>query len=233
MPHRNHKLVVHNDPKSVGSEAFRTLRTNIQFTSPDRELKAIMVTSAAPEEGKSTVAANLAVAFSETGQKTLLLDCDLRKPTVHKILGIHRTPGLTSLLVGDAGWDDVLREVDIPNLYAIPSGPVPPNPAELIGSRAMRAVLQEVREGFDLVIVDAPPVVAVADASILSTMVDGVLFTLAAGDVTREVAQHAKTMLEQANANLLGVVFNRIDPSDKKSYQYYYYYSSDAETDDD
>ena len=123
--------------------------------------------------------------------------------------------------------------MEIPNLYAIPSGPVPPNPAELIGSRAMRAVLQEVREGFDLVIVDAPPVVAVADASILSTMVDGVLFTLAAGDVTREVAQHAKTMLEQANANLLGVDFNRSDPSDKKSYQYNYYYSSDAETDDD
>ncbi|HHT74310.1 MAG TPA: CpsD/CapB family tyrosine-protein kinase [Firmicutes bacterium] len=233
MPLRD-SLIVHNDPKSVGSEAFRTLRTNLQFTSPDRQLRVILVTSAAPGEGKSTISSNLAVAFSQAGLRTLLLDCDLRKPTVHKIVGLHNSPGLTSLLVGEVKREDVVKDVGVPNLSVIPSGPVPPNPAELLGSQAMRNVLNAVREEFDMVVVDAPPIVAVTDAAVLCPLVDGVLLTVAAGEVPRELAQHARSLLENANANVLGVVLNRINPSAQKNYQYYYYYYSEvAETSDD
>ncbi|KLU40128.1 MAG: CpsD/CapB family tyrosine-protein kinase [Limnochordia bacterium] len=233
MPLRD-SLIVHNDPKSVGSEAFRTLRTNLQFTSPDRQLRVILVTSAAPGEGKSTISSNLAVAFSQAGLRTLLLDCDLRKPTVHKIVGLHNSPGLTSLLVGEVKREDVVKDVGVPNLSVIPSGPVPPNPVELLGSQAMRNVLNAVREEFDMVVVDAPPIVAVTDAAVLCPLVDGVLLTVAAGEVPRELAQHARSLLENANANVLGVVLNRINPSAQKNYQYYYYYYSEvAETSDD
>jgi len=223
MPLKN-TVVVHTDPKSVGSEAFRTLRTNLQFTSPDRELRVVLVTSATPGEGKSTVSSNLAVAFSQAGKRTLLMDCDLRKPVVHKNFGIHRAPGLTSLLVGEAGLDEVLRKVEVPNLTVLPSGPVPPNPAELLGSKAMAGILSEMRATFDLVIVDAPPIVAVTDAAVLCPLVDGVVLTVASGQLPRELAQHAKSLLDKANAHILGVVLNRINPAHQRNYQYYYYY---------
>lgn len=227
------QLVVHSDPKSVGSEAFRTLRTNLHFTSPDRDLRSILNTSSGPSEGKSTVMANLAVAFSQSGQRTLLIDCDLRKPTVHKIFGMHSAPGLTSYLVGEVELDKIIRDTGIPNLSVIPSGPVPPNPAELVGSKMMKEFVDWAKKEYDMVLVDAPPIVAVTDAAILSTLVDGVLLTVASGDVHKELAQHAKSLLEKANANILGVVLNRINPTEQRSYQYYYYYAETAGTSDD
>lgn len=226
----NGRLIVHNDPKSVGSEAFRTLRTNLRFTCPDGQLRVVLVTSATPGEGKSTVAANLAVVFSQAGQKTLLIDCDLRKPVAHKIFGVHKTPGLTSFLVGGAGREEVLKNVGVPNLTVVPAGPVPPNPAELLGSQAMRTVVGKAREEFDIVVIDTPPIVAVTDAAVLSPLVDGVLLTVAAGNVPRELVQHAKSLLEQANARILGVVLNRVNPADTRHQHYYYYYAETAGT---
>ena len=233
MAQKSRELVVHSDPKSVGSEAFRTLRTNLHFTSPDRDLRSILMTSSGPSEGKSTVIANLAVAFSQSGHRTLLIDCDLRKPTVHKIFGMHNAPGLTSYLVGEVGLDKIIRDTGIPNLSVIPSGPVPPNPAELVGSKVMKDCVEWATQEYDMVLIDAPPIVAVTDAAILSTLVDGVLLTVHSGKVPREMAQHAKSLLDKANARILGVVLNRINPKEQRSYQYYYYYAETAGTSDD
>lgn len=224
MPRANSHLIVHKDPKSIGSEAFRTLRTNLQFSSPDRRLQVILMTSTGPGEGKSTVMANLGAAFGQTGQKTLLVDCDLRRPNVHRIFGLHNGPGLTSHLVGEVDLEQIKRDVGVTNLTIITAGPIPPNPSELLGSVAMKEFLEKVRAQYDVVLLDAPPVVAVTDAQILSPLVDGVLLTVASGETPKELAVQAKTLLEQAQANILGVVLNRINPADHKEYQYYYYY---------
>ena len=229
MAHSNsNHLVVHKDPKSVGSEAFRTLRTNLQFASPDKPLKTILMTSTGPGEGKSTVMANLAIAFAQSGQNTLLVDCDLRRSNVHRIFGMHNGLGLTSHLVGEAGIEQVMMDPGLPNLTVIPAGPIPPNPSEILGSNAMKEFVAKVKSQYDMVLLDAPPVVAVTDAQILSPLADGVLLTVAAGETPKELALQAKSLLQQAQANILGVVLNRLNPEDQKEYQYYYYYYGES-----
>ncbi len=221
-------LIVHGDPKAVGSEALRTLRTNLQFTSPDQELKTILLTSVGPGDGKSTVSSNLAVAWAQSGQRVALIGCDLRKPVLHKIFSIANAPGLTGLLTGKAELDDVVVPIkQIPNLDVIPSGPVPPNPAELLQSKAMVACLEELRARYDIILCDGTPVIAVTDAAVMANQVDGTVLVISAHQVPRDVALHAKTLLDQANARLLGVVLNRVRPQDRKNYHYYYY--DDAE----
>lgn len=229
MAHSNsNHLVVHKDPKSVGSEAFRTLRTNLQFASPDKPLKTILMTSTGPGEGKSTVMANLAIAFAQSGHNTLLVDCDLRRPNVHKIFGLQNRIGLTSHLVGEVEREQVVIDVGISNLTVIPAGPIPPNPSEILGSNAMKEFVARVKTKYDMVLLDAPPVVAVTDAQILSPLADGVLLTIASGQTPTELALHAKSLLQRAKANILGVVLNRINPEDQKDYQYYYYYYGES-----
>lgn len=213
----------------MASEAFRILRTNLQFTSPDRELKTMLVTSAGPGEGKSTVTANLAAAWAQSGARVLLVSCDLRRPTIHRIFGISNTPGLTGYLAGGASVEEVIQPTSVPGLDLIASGPVPPNPAELLQSKAMGQFLRAVREDYDVVICDGAPVMAVTDAAVVASQTDGTILVVGAGQTPREAAIHAKELLEQAKANILGVVLNKINVRDQKNRYYYYYRYSEAE----
>jgi capsular exopolysaccharide synthesis family protein len=226
---KEHPLIVHGDPKAIGSEAFRTLRTNLRFISPDQELKTLLITSVGPGDGKSTISSNLSVALAQSGQRVVLVGCDLRKPVLHKIFGVSNTVGLTNLLTGNATLDAItMPTADVPNLDLIPSGPIPPNPAELLQSKAMANVIASLREKYDSVVFDGAPVIAVTDAAVMANQVDGTVIVIRAHDVPRDAALHAKTLLEQANARILGVVLNGVRPQDQKNYQYYYYYE-DAE----
>lgn len=218
---RYRNLITKNNQKSPISEAFRTLRTNIQFTSVDSELNSIMVTSATPQEGKSTVSANLAVVMAQSGKKTLFVDADLRKPTVHYTFSIPNREGLTNLLVGNMNLDQLVQKTDVENLSILTSGPIPPNPAELLGSKAMGRFIEESMTKYDMVIFDTPPVIAVADAQILASQVNGVLLVVNSGKTKQEIALKSKNLLSKVNANILGTILNNRKVSDSN---YYYYY---------
>jgi protein-tyrosine kinase len=215
-------LITISNPKSPISESFRTLRTNIQFASVDRELKTIMATSTGPSEGKSTTIANLAVVMAQSEKKVILVDTDLRKPTVHHTFGLQNRTGLTSYLAGQDSLDAILQETDLPNLSVITSGPIPPNPAELLGSKAMERFIEELSFNYDQILFDTPPVIAVTDAQILAAKLDGVLLVIDAGNTNKDVALKAKTSLENVKANILGVVLNN-KKMQGDSYYYYYY----------
>lgn len=200
-------LITLSDPRSPISEAYRTLRTNLQFVSLDKPLRTILVTSAGPEEGKSTLIANLAIAMAQGERKVILVDCDLRRPSLHKLFGLGSRQGLTSMIVAEGGSAELpLQETGVPGLTLVASGPLPPSPADLLGSRRMDAVLATLKERADVVLLDSPPVVAVSDAAVLATKVDGVLLVVSAGHTRREGVQAAKAKLEKVNANLLGAV---------------------------
>lgn len=217
-------LITHLDPKSPVAEAFRTLRTNIQFASPDKPLKTMMITSAGPAEGKSTVLANLAVAMAQSGQKTVVVDADMRRPTQHKLFNIPQTPGLTNILVGKSTIEHALQASGIEGLSILPSGPIAPNPSELLGSKTMDSLIKTLTEMADMVIFDVPPVVAVTDAAVLARRLDGVLLLINSGSVQQEAALKAKELLENVKANILGVVLNNVSSKDGPAYYYYYYY---------
>ncbi|MEI8588241.1 polysaccharide biosynthesis tyrosine autokinase, partial [Acinetobacter baumannii] len=174
MEHKR-KLVTKNDPKSPISEQYRTIRTNIQFSSVDEEIRTIMVTSSGPGEGKSTTTANLAVVFAQQGKRVLLVDADLRKPTVHYTFNLMNTSGLTSVLTNQMTLMESVKAIDMKNLFILPSGPIPPNPAELLGSKAMDYFMKAALEEFDIILFDTPPVLAVTDAQILSNKCQGTI----------------------------------------------------------
>ena len=225
-------FIVQNEPKSPISEAFRTLRTNIKFSSMDKPLKTILVTGPIPEVGKSSVSINLALTIAQNKEKIVVIDADFRKPTLHKIFGQDAKTGLANILIGDKKLKDVVRnltKID-PYLYFIPSGPIPPNPSELLGSNKMKELLKELKNEFDIILIDSPPIVVVTDALVLANEVDGVIMVLNFGEVTRETAKQAKQLLEKVNANILGVVLNKIDMEKEGHYypyNYYYYYGDD------
>ncbi|MFB5065673.1 MAG: CpsD/CapB family tyrosine-protein kinase [Candidatus Wallacebacter cryptica] len=222
------RLVVQEDPKAVSSEAFRTLRTNLQFASPDVELRAVLFTSPGPVEGKSTVSSNLAVSVAQTGTEIVLVDSDLRKPTVHKIFGLNNSVGLTSVLTGQIKLEDAVQKTKIDGLSVLTSGPIPPNPAELLQSKSMRGIVERLKQEHERVLFDAPPVLPVADAMILSAYVDGVIMVISANHVPREMAVRAKELLENTNARLLGVVLNQVKYSRDGEQYYYNYYTSES-----
>lgn len=200
-------LVTLSDPRSPISEAYRTLRTNLQFVSLDKPLRTILVTSAGSDEGKSTLIANLAIAMAQGERKVILVDCDLRRPCLHKLFGLGSREGLTSMMVAEGGSaEPPLQETGVPGLTLLASGPLPPSPSDLLGSRRMDGVLATLKERADVVLLDSPPVVAVSDAAVLATKVDGVLLVVSAGHTRREGVQAAKAKLEKVNANLLGAV---------------------------
>lgn len=209
-------IIVSNNPKSPVSEAFRTLRTNLQFSTIDDSIKSLVITSAGPGEGKSTIIANLAVTMAQSGKKVLLIDCDLRKPSIHKKLGVSNSSGMTNLLIQKRPIDECIIETEIKNLYVITSGPIPPNPAELLGSNRMKSLLKEFENVFDITLIDAPPVLAVTDAQILSTISSGVILNTAYGQTEKEALIKAKDLLEKIGIKILGVVLNKI-PMDKSS----------------
>jgi len=204
-------LITVADPRSPVSEAYRTLRTNLDFSSLDKPIKTMLVTSAGPEEGKSTVLANLAVTTAQTGRKVILVDCDLRRPTLHYIFNLKNDVGLTTMVVDDAAMESPpLQDTGVEGLQLVSSGPLPPNPSELLGSRRMEDIIADLLERADVVLFDAPPVVAVTDAAVLATKVDGVLLVVNAGGTKRDYARAAKARLEKVNANLLGAVLNNV-----------------------
>lgn len=216
------QLIVHEDAKSPISEAYRTLRTNIQFSKSDGDLKVLMFTSAGPGEGKSTTAANTAVAIAQAGQRVIIVDCDLRKPVQHKIFG-QRNQGVTNILVERLSMQEFIKPTAIENLWVLTSGPIPPNPSELLGTKRMAELLEELKGQFDYVIVDAPPAVAVTDASVLASKVDGICLILYSGQVRPEMAQKAKDLLTKANGHIVGVILNRVEIEEEHAYYYYYY----------
>lgn len=216
-------IITDINPKSPISEAYRTLRTNIDFSSIDEQLKVIMLTSAGPGEGKSTTATNLAVAFAQSDRKVLIIDADLRKPTMHHTFMTTNRWGLTNILTGQSRPAEVIVETYIPNLSLLPSGPIPPNPSEILASKRMTAFLDEMRTEYDVVVIDTPPALAVTDAQIVSTRCDGVIMVINSGKVKREMAQKVKSNLEHVKARILGVVLNNVDRKSGEGYYYYYY----------
>lgn len=212
------------DPKSPTTEAFRTLRTNIQFSSVDKKLKTIIVTSSTPSEGKSTIAVNLAGIMAQGEEKVLLIDCDLRKPRVHRLFGISNSKGLTNILVGDNVVEEVAYKYEgLENFEIITSGPIPPNPAELLGSKRMNMFLQTVKEEYDMVILDTSPVGVVTDSAVLSTIADGILLVAAAGQTDIEKVVRGKELLDKVGANIIGTILNKVPIGGKSYYQYGYY----------
>ncbi|MFC4025119.1 CpsD/CapB family tyrosine-protein kinase [Oceanobacillus longus] len=216
-------LITKLNPKSPVSEQYRTIRTNIQYASVDNEIKSLLVTSSGPSEGKSTTIANLAVVYAQTGKKVLLIDADLRKPTVHYTFRLDNLRGLSNILVGQNTLDEAVNRTDVDNLDVISCGPIPPNPSELLASRKMADFLKEVTAAYDLVIFDTPPVLAVTDAQILANIVDGSLLVVRSKHTDLEAANKAKEILEPAQAKLLGTVLNG---REKKASNYYYYYGT-------
>lgn len=220
------RLIVQEQAKSPIAEAYRTLRTNIQFSKSDGELKTIMFTSSGPGEGKSTTTSNTAVAMAQSGKRVILIDCDLRKPVQHKIFA-KRNKGVTNALVEEIDPLKLLQETEVDNLLLLPSGPIPPNPSELLGAARMQQIIECLKEHCDLLIIDAPPVVAVTDASVLAAKVDGIALVVNAGSNRPEMVQKAKELLVKAKGHILGVVLNRVEIEEEHAY-YYYYYGDEA-----
>ncbi|MGP4060966.1 CpsD/CapB family tyrosine-protein kinase [Halobacillus litoralis] len=218
---RARRLIADENPKSPIAEQFRTIRTNLQFTTVDHDLETMLVTSASPSEGKSITTANTAVVFAQQGKKVLLVDADLRKPTIHYTFRIGNTKGLSNYLVSEQAVTDLATNSEVKNLDLLPCGPIPPNPSELLGSQKMKAFIEEAKKTYDMIIFDTPPVLAVTDSQVLSSFVDGVLLVVRSKQTEKEAAVKAKEHLQQSNANLLGAVLN---DQDLKSSNYYYYY---------
>ncbi|EGL19538.1 MULTISPECIES: CpsD/CapB family tyrosine-protein kinase [unclassified Paenibacillus] len=216
-------LIADVNPKSQISEAYRVLRTNIQYSSIDKEITTILVTSAQPAEGKSTTVSNLAITYAQEEKNVLLIDADLRKPTMHKLFGISNRSGLTNLLLGEAPVREVAIPSHLPNLYLIPSGPSTPNPAEMLASKRMTQFIEQAKAEYDIVLIDSPPILAVTDAQILATKCEGVILVLNHGKVKREVAKRAVDRLEHVGVKPLGVVINN-KTNTKTSSSYYSYY---------
>jgi len=217
------KLVVAHDPRSPISEGFRSMRTNIQFASIDRPIRVLLVTSSGPGEGKSTVAANLATALAQSGQKVALIDADLRRPSVHREFGLTNSFGLTDVLLqGGKMLDHALQSTGIENLQVMVSGPVPPNPAELLGSERIAAVLDQLKTKVDWIILDTPPCMVVTDAAVLAKRADGVLVVARVGSTRRDALKEAVESLEHIGAKVLGVIMNQIS-AQRTSYYYNYY----------
>jgi polysaccharide biosynthesis transport protein len=216
------KLITIHQPRSPTAEAYRMLRTNLQFSSVDQSWQTLTVTSASPAEGKSLTVANLAIVIAQSGVRVLLVDADLHRPAQHEIFGIENNGGLTSLLVKNPpSLSEVLQSSAIEQLKILTTGATPPNPSELLGSKRMLNVLEAIKQEFEMVIFDSPPILAVADASIIATRTDMTLMIVDAGHTRRGAAQHAKETLMRVGANIAGVVLNRVAQRNG-SYAYYY-----------
>lgn len=225
-------LITNTDAKSPVSEAYRTIRTNIEFSKiSGKALKVILITSSIPHEGKSTSIANLGVVMAQAGKRVVVVDCDFRNPTQHKKFKLENR-GISNCVATGISLAEVTVATELEGLYVIPSGPVAPNPSELLASERMTELIRELAASYDYVLIDAPPIMPVTDAAILSAKVDGVIMLLASGEVSPQIAKEAKTRLEQAGAHLLGVVLNKVEVNDSKygyGYGYYYYYGQNSQ----
>lgn len=223
------QLIAKDTPKSPAAEAFRTIRTNIQFSGVSKTIKTIALTSATPNEGKSTVIANLAVVMAQAGHKVVLLDCDFRNPTQHKIFNLTNK-GLSNCI---AAGDDIfgsIQKSSVPGLDILTGGPVPPNPSELLGSNRMQGILTELGCQYDYILLDTPPIMPVTDAAVLASKVDAVIMVIMWNKIQPALAKAAKTRLDQAGANIIGGILNNVDVANSGygyGYGYYYYYGHD------
>jgi len=213
-------LVTIADPRSPVSEAYRTLRTNIQFSSLDRPVRTLLVTSTSPAEGKSTTIANLGVTFANAGNDVILVDSDLRRPSLNRLFALSNDRGLTSIMLDESDAALALQATQIERLRVLTSGPLPPNPSELLSSQRLDRIVKALADSSDLVLLDCPPIIAVTDAAILARKVDAVLLVVHAGKTRREHAARARQLLDKVNANVLGVVLNNAE-TDSSLYQYY------------
>lgn len=221
MTEKQSELITIADPRSLVSEAFRTLRTNLQFASVDRALRTILVTSATPDEGKSTTLANLAVTMAQAEKRVIIVDCDLRRPTQHKLFGLSRDIGLVTMMLEDEALaNPPLQETAVKGLWLLASGPLPPRPSDLLGSQRMGRVIDALLTRADILLFDAPPVLAVTDASILASRVDGVLLVVSAGYTKRDDLRNAKAQLEKVSAPIIGAVLNNAEVNRRMGYYY-------------
>ncbi|MBM4356573.1 MAG: polysaccharide biosynthesis tyrosine autokinase [Deltaproteobacteria bacterium] len=216
------ELIVHDDPSSNVAEASRAIRTNLLFMAPDNPHRVLLVTSAGPSEGKTTVATCISIALAQTGQRVLLVDCDMRRPRIHRIFDRGSETGVSTALLGGS-LDEAITETVVPNLSVLPAGPIPPNPAELLHTERFKQLVLELRGRFDRVIIDSPPVVAVTDPTILSTLVDGTVLVVRAFKTRKELARHAIRSVQDVGGKLVGGILNAVDFS-KIEYKYSYYY---------
>lgn len=222
------QIISVKSPKSLIAEAYRTLRTNIQFSSFDNKVQSIVVTSSGPNEGKSTTASNLAVVMAESGGKTILIDCDQRKPTQHKIFGVSNGKGISDLLVGKVKFEEAVQKTSVENLELLTSGTKPPNPAELLSSSKMKNFVAGLKSRYEYIIIDTPPVIAVTDAQLIASHADGTVLVVASSQAEREAVIKSKELLEKVNAKILGVVLNKLEVNEKGYYGYYYEYYDDS-----
>jgi len=216
-----HIEVIHNS-KSLVAEAFRTLRSNLQFSEFGKNLKVIVVTSSNPNEGKSEVSINLAACLAQQGKKVIIIDADMRRPTQHKLTNLNNTEGLSTFLLKKSGVDSIRHlTIDGVNLDVLPSGPIPPNPSEMLASISMEQTIKAFEDFYDYVIIDTPPLLAATDSQVLSSISDATLLVVDIKKTKRRQVTEAKRRLDHVGARLLGVVMNKID-SHKDTYYYYY-----------
>ena len=217
----SNKLVAYHRPKSPVSEIYRTIRTNIQFSSFDKDLKTLSVTSSVEGEGKSTTLANLAVTLAQQGNRVLMVDADLRRPKLHRIFDVLNSQGLTELLVKSLDPDALVQKTFVEGISVLPTGQIPPNPAELLGSRRMKHFLERVKAEYDYVLVDIPPVCVVTDGLLIANQLDAVILLCSSGHVSIDEAKRGTELLKNAKANVLGVVLNNVSSDQQQTYYYY------------
>lgn len=226
MAEHDYKLVAHTDSKSPVAEAFRTIRTNIQFSQIDKSLKVIMVSSPTPNEGKTTTIANLGVVMAQAGYKVLIVDADLRNPSQHKVFKLHNV-GVSNIVSTGMAVEECIKATPVENLFMLPAGPVAPNPSELLGSKAAYDLIVGLKPYYDFILIDTPPILPVTDAVIVSGKADGTILLIDSSTVGVEMAKECKARLEQAHGHILGVVLNKVEIRGSKygkGYGYYYYY---------
>jgi capsular exopolysaccharide synthesis family protein len=216
-------FIVEKEPKSIGAESYRTLRTNIQYSSFDKKYKVIMITSSEQEEGKSTTAGNLALALAQNDKKVILIDCDLRKPSLHKKFKISNVVGLSDVIIGKDEIASAIKRYN-KDLVILTTGKIPPNPSEMLASEAMTNLIEVLKETFDYIILDTPPVQAVTDSQILSTKADGTILVVRANKTKKDSIRNTVGLLKKVNANIIGIVLNG---TEVKKNQYHYYYGED------
>ena len=223
-------LITINNPKNPAAEAYRVIRTSVQFAQAGKELKSIAITSCTPNEGKSMTVANLAIVLTQAGKSVLIMDCDMRNPTVHKNFNLSNKVGLSSCISMGTAVADAVQETGIEGLDALTAGVIPPNPSELLGSERMQNILQRAKKEYDYVLIDTPPVLPVTDSLVLGSMVDGLILVIDSGEVKVEMAREVKNQLVHAGANILGVVLNKVRSEHHGyGYGYYYYYGHEGE----
>lgn len=217
-------VIVADNPTSIVSEEFRSIRTNIQFSMVDKKIQTLLVTSSTAESGKTTVAVNLAAAFAAEDARVLVVATDMRKPRIHNIFKSEKTQGIANLITNrDLLLEDVVQQSTVENLSFLPCGPIPPNPSELLNSNRMTEIIEKMKQQYDVIVFDSPPVLAVTDAQILSAKVDGTLFVIPEGEVKKEEVHDAAERLKKVNAHVLGTIMNKVELDAEA----YYYYESD------